>query len=167
MAKALFISRNDLINKTLIGGNVDADKFLQFVEIAQETHIQNYLGTDLYNKIASDIAASTLTGDYQTLVNTYVKPMLIHYATSEYLNFGAYTIGNGGIFKHSSENSEVVSANEVAMLADKALQYAKSYTDRFLSHMQYVASTKYPEYYTNSNDDVSPDRDENFTNWNI
>lgn len=165
MAKALLISRNDLINKTLIGGNVDADKFLQFVEIAQETHIQNYLGTDLYNKITGDITTSSLTGDYQTLVTNYVKPMLIHYATSEYLNFGAYTIGNGGIFKHSSENSETATAGEISMLADKALQYAKSYTDRFLAHMQYEASTKYPEYYTNSNDDVSPTKDENFTNW--
>jgi len=100
MAKALFISRNDLVNKTSLGGNVDADKFLQFVEFAQETHIQNYLGTDLYNKIASDIAASTLSGVYQTLVTNYVKPMLIHYAMAEYLPIASFTIGNGGVFKH-------------------------------------------------------------------
>jgi len=76
MAKALFINRNDLVNKTPLGGNVDADKFLQFVEIAQETHIQNYLGTKLYDKISADIVAGTLAGDYADLVTNYVKPML-------------------------------------------------------------------------------------------
>lgn len=162
--KALFISRNDLVNKTSLGGNVDADKFLQFVEFAQETHIQNYLGTDLYNKIAADIAASSLSGDYQTLVTNYVKPMLIHYAMAEYLPFASFTIGNGGVFKHQSENSQVASKDDLAYLAGKELAMAKNYTERFISYMQYNG-TKFPEYYTNSNEDISPSKEENFTSW--
>ena len=165
MSKALFVSRNDIVNKTALGGNVDADKFLQFVEIAQETHIQNYLGTDLYNKIASDISSSSLSGDYATLVTDYVKPMLIHFAMSEYLPFAAYTIGNGGIYKHTSENSQAATKDEVDFMANKERQIAKSYTERFVSYMQYNASTKFPEYYTNSNDDVDPLKNENFSSW--
>ena len=49
--KALFITTNDLRRKSIIGGAVDADKFIQFVEVAQDIHIQNYLGTKLYEKI--------------------------------------------------------------------------------------------------------------------
>lgn len=165
MSKALFVSRNDIVNKTALGGNVDADKFLQFVEIAQETHIQNYLGTDLYNKIASDISSSSLSGDYATLVTDYVKPMLIHFAMSEYLPFAAYTIGNGGIYKHTSENSQAATKEEVDFMANKERQIAKSYTERFVKYMQYNASTKFPEYYTNSNDDIDPLKNENFSSW--
>ena len=51
MAKVLFISRNDLVKNTIIDGNVQADKLMHFIEIAQTIHIQNYLGTDLYNKL--------------------------------------------------------------------------------------------------------------------
>ena len=53
--KALFITTNDLRRKSIIGGAVDADKFIQFVEVAQDIHIQNYLGTKLYEKIEKRI----------------------------------------------------------------------------------------------------------------
>lgn len=85
MATALFIKRQDLVRNSILDGNVDTDKFIQYIKIAQEIHIRNYLGTDLYNKISTDILAGTLTGDYLELVNTYVQPMLIHYAMVDYL----------------------------------------------------------------------------------
>jgi len=54
MAKALFIKRSDLVKNTSLNSNVDTDKFIQFIDLAQEIHIQNYLGTDLYNKISAE-----------------------------------------------------------------------------------------------------------------
>ena len=51
MAKVLFIKRDDIVRNSVLSGNVDSDKFLQFIEIAQEIHIQNYLGTKLYDKL--------------------------------------------------------------------------------------------------------------------
>ena len=47
MSKVLFIRRDDIVRNSVLSGNVDSDKFLQFIEIAQEIHIQNYLGTKL------------------------------------------------------------------------------------------------------------------------
>ncbi len=41
MAIALFIKRSDLVKNTILNGNVDTDKFIQFIKIAQEMHIQN------------------------------------------------------------------------------------------------------------------------------
>ena len=57
MATALFISRTDLVKNTILSGNVDTDKFIQFIKISQEIHIQNYLGTKLYDKISADVIA--------------------------------------------------------------------------------------------------------------
>ena len=51
MAVALFIKREDLVRNSIIDGNVDFDKFIFFIKEAQEMHIHQYLGTDLYNKI--------------------------------------------------------------------------------------------------------------------
>jgi hypothetical protein len=95
MATALFISRTDLVKNTILDGNVDTDKFIQFIKISQQIDIQNYLGTDLYNKISNDIIAGTLSGNYLSLVEDYVQPMLIHYAMMQYLPFAAYQIKNG------------------------------------------------------------------------
>ena len=165
MAQALFINRKDLVKFTAMNGNVDTDSFIQYVKIAQDIHVQNYIGTDLYNKIQSDIIASSLTGDYLSLVTDYIKPMLIHWAMVEYLPFAAYTVSNKGVYKHSSENSENVSKDEVDFLIEKERNTAQYYTERFISYMTFNASTKFPEYYTNSNEDIYPDKDANFEGW--
>ena len=102
MATAIFIKRSDLIKNTALSGTIDTDKFIQFRKIAQELLIQNYLGSDLYDKISADIFSGPLAGDYLALVNDYIQPMLIHYAMVEYLPFAAFQIKNGGIFKHQS-----------------------------------------------------------------
>ena len=53
--KALFISVADLKKKSLIDGNVDSSKIVQYIEVAQDIHIQNYLGGKLYKKLQSSI----------------------------------------------------------------------------------------------------------------
>ena len=166
MAKALFITTADLKKFTVVNGNLDPDKFTQFILVAQETHIQNFLGSDLYEKIEADIIAGTLTGDYATLVSDYLKPMLIQYALLEYLPFAAYTVANKGVFKHTSEASEGVSKTEIDYLVEKTRDIAEHYTERFI---QYICnnSTLFPEYNTNSNGDMYPSTKNNFSGWYI
>ena len=164
MATALFISRTDLVKNTIIDGNVDTDKFIQFIKISQEIHIQNYLGSKLYDKISADIIASSLTGNYLTLVNDYVQPMLIHYAMTDYLPFAAYQVKNGGVFKHTSENSESVSKGEVDYLVQKERDFAEYYTRRFVDYICNY-SNLFPEYNNNTNSDVYPDKNTNSSNW--
>ena len=85
MATALLVTTDDLKNNTIIDGNVDTAKFIQFMRIAQEVHIQNYLGTSLYRAIQAKIIAGTLTGDYLDLVNNYLKDMVIYFAMVDYV----------------------------------------------------------------------------------
>lgn len=164
MATALFITRTDLVKNTILDGNVDTDKFIQFIKIAQEIHIQNYLGTDLYNKISADILASNLSGAYLTLVNSYVQPMLIHYAMADYLPFAAYQVKNGGVFKHTSENAESVEKNEIDYLVNKERDFAEYYTRRLIDYITFNISS-FPEYNTNNNEDIYPDKDALFHGW--
>ena len=164
MATALFIKPIDIKRNTIIDGNVDVDKFIQFIKIAQQIHVRNYLGSDLYNRISDDIIADTLTGDYLSLVNTYIQPMLIHFAMVDYLPFAAYQVKNGGVFKHSSENSETVSKNEVDYLVNKEREFAEYYTRRFIDYMTFNQAS-FPEYNSNTNEDISPDKDSLFNGW--
>jgi len=166
MAEALLITRNDIVKYTALNGNVDTDKFIQFIKIAQDIHIQNYLGTKLFQKIQADIIANTLAGNYLTLVNTYVKPMLIHWGMVEYLPFAAYTIANKGVYKHSSENAQNVDKNEVDYLLEKERSIAQHYTQRFIDYMSFNQPL-FPEYRSNKNSDVFPDSMNNYTSWYI
>jgi len=165
-ATVLFINRNDLVKQTIIDGNVQADRLMHFVEIAQEIHVQNYLGTDLYNKIADMITNDIIAGTvYETLLVNHVQKMLIHYAMVDFLPFAAYQVKNGGIFKHVSENAETVDKNEVDYLVEKERTLAEYYTRRFIQFMDFNQNS-YPEYTSNTNDDIYPDRDEpTFQGW--
>ena len=80
MAEAILITRKDVVKFTAMNGAVDTDKFIQYIKIAQDVHVQNYLGTDLLESIQAKIIAGTLTGDYLSLVTDYVKPLLCHWA---------------------------------------------------------------------------------------
>lgn len=159
MAKALLITRKDVIKFTAMSGGIDTDKFIQFVSIAQDKHIENYLGTDLLEAIQTKITGSTLTGDYLTLVNEYCKPALIHWTMVEFLPYSSYTIAQKGVFKHSSENADTASRDEIDYLLEKERNTAQYYTERLIEYLSFNASSKFPEYYTNTNEDVSPDKD--------
>jgi hypothetical protein len=161
MATILFITPNDLKQNTILNGNVDTDLFIQFIKIAQQMHVQNYLGTKLYNKITELIDTNTLTGNYLDLVNDYVQPMLIHYAMVDYLPFANYQIRNGGVFKHRTDNSESTTKEELDILVQKHRTFGDFYAKRFVDYMAISASANFPEYWTNSNDDMYPDQKPN------
>jgi hypothetical protein len=166
MAEALLITRDDLVRFTATNGNMDTDTFIQWIKVAQDIHIQQYTGTELLDKIKTDIVNNTLANPYLDLVETYLKPMLIHWAMVEFLPFQAYTIANKGIFKHSSETASNVDKNEVDFLIEKQRYLAQNYTERFIQYMAFSGNT-FPEYYTNSNSDIYPNSDSNYMGWVI
>lgn len=163
--KALFVTIKDIKQKSIIGGTVDPEKIVQFVEVAQDTHIQNYLGGKLYNKLQELIINDTIddagNADYKTLLETYIKPMLIWYTQADYMPFSAFQISNGGVYRHNSENSQLASMEEINMLTRSALETAEFYTRRFMDYMDFN-SELFPEYTSTANEEMHPDRDVNF-----
>jgi len=146
MAFGLFITRNDIIKNTPLGGAIDADALLPFVRTAQEKYLLNLLGTVLYNKLQDDIEANTtFTGYYQTLISDYVKPTLIWYSCVEYIPFSAITFKSNGAVKHISETSVSPGKNEVDYLLSKALDNAGYYSTRLQDYLL-ANSSNIPEY---------------------
>ena len=164
MAQVLFVSPADVIKRTGINGNVDRDQMIQFIKIAQDIHIQGILGTKLFNKIATDIAADSLSGNYLTLFTTYIQDMVIHYSAIEILPYIHYTVANGGIYVKGAENGESVTKQDLDYLVQKERDIAEHYSRRFVDHMAFYSSL-YPEYNTSSNDDMYPSKNQNFNGW--
>lgn len=161
----LFITPTDLKANTILNGNVDTDMFIQFIKIAQQMHVQNYLGTQLYDVITNKINTNTLDGDYLNLVTDYLQPMLIHFSMTYYLPFANFKITNGGVFKYKSDSSDSVSGEELELLVQKHRTFADFYAKRFVDYMVIYASAKFPTYWTNSNSDMYPDQNPNPIGW--
>ena len=76
----LYISSTRLKKDSAIGGSVSDDLIMPYILLAQDMHILPILGTDLDTKLKSDIQDGTLTGDYKTLVETYLQPALVQFS---------------------------------------------------------------------------------------
>ena len=102
----LFISATKLKKDTALSGSVDDNMIHPYVLNAQTKEIFPYLGTDLYNKLQSDITGSSLSGNYQTLVENYIQDALVHWTLYECIPFLGYKIMNKNIVRKTSETSE-------------------------------------------------------------
>ena len=76
----------------------------------------------------------------------------------EFLPYSNYTIANKGVFKHTSENSEAVTKEEIDFILEKERDTAEYYVNRLVEYLSFNAGSMFPEYYTNNNEDVYPDK---------
>lgn len=131
MAELLFITPQEMTSSTILSGNTDTDKYLFCILNTQLTTIEPLLGTNLYDKIKTDIENNTLTGLYSELYVDFIKPITKNEALAQYIEIASYMVDNGGIFKHTGENLEVVDKQEVQFLAGKYKALAQMYVMRF------------------------------------
>ena len=132
MAVKLFISPAQVKQTTVMGGNVDVDNFLFAIESTQITIIEPLVGTELFSKMIDDLTFPiTYTGLYLELYEKFIFPITKFESTAQYINFAQYKLTNGGLFKHSPADAEVVSREEVNGLADYYHNNAQVYIKRF------------------------------------
>lgn len=151
MALKLFITPQELAQKTVIGGNVDIDNYNFSIENTMLSVIEPLLGTELYDKISADWNADTLAGDYLTLFTEFVQPITKYQSAAEYIEVANYKSTNKGILKTSSDNSEIVDKEEIIYLSQKYRGLAQMYVQRF---EKWIGLNIIPEYKT-SQDDVN------------
>jgi len=131
MAEFLFITPEEITTTTILGGNVDVDKYLFTIANTQITVIEPLLGSELYDKVKLEAENDTLAGDYLTLYNEFVKPITKNQALAEYIEVSSFMIANGGAFKHSPDNAELMDKDDIMLLSQKYSAIADMYVLRF------------------------------------
>lgn len=167
MATILFINRTDLVRNSIIDGNLDSSKLLQHIKIAQEIDVQEIIGTNMYDGLTDAIVNGIDLPEnarWKTILDQFIVPMLIWFGQANFYPFAAYSIANGGVYKHQSENSQSVDKSEIDFLVEKARTNAEWYSRRFIDFMNYNQAD-YPEYNNNKNDDIYPSHDSLFNGW--
>jgi len=159
MAEILFISPQELSNTTILSGNVDIDKYTFCIANVQVTTIEPLLGSELYEKIITDLEADTLADLYLELFEKYIKPITKHYSVGQYIEIASYILDNGGLYKHTGENIEVVDKQEAQFLSNKYNAMAQMYVQRF---EKWICKNTIPEYKT-IQDDVNAMKDVKLT----
>ena len=166
MAYVLFISEEKLKDSTAINLNVDVNLLLPYVRQAQKLYVETKLGTDLTEKLKSEIIAGTLAGAYKTLVDDYIGDMLPNWAFYHAIPFLRFKIENGNIYSKTSETGTPLSTEEAQHLREEVRNTAEYYTERLIEYVKNNLSS-FPEYSTNTGADVNPDDNAYYNGMNL
>lgn len=146
------ITSQEIKNNTPMGGNVDSDKFMNFIDDVQVMVVENVLGTKLFNKIVTDFNSSSLAGLYLQMFDDYIKPVIWHSVFAEYVKIGSIIVGNGGMYKHVAQDAEVASIEDINYVAKNAQSKADTYIDRLIRFLC-DQEANIPEYTSNQDND--------------
>lgn len=158
MQNTLIISEGKLKAFTDINNVLDVDLIKSTIREAQIIHITRLLGQKLYDRIITDINNDTLSGVYKTLVDDYVQDALIYWAYYESLESIYLRPRNNGLLQpQGGDNALSVDVN----LYDKKRQSVKNKAEYFSERLvDYLAfnDEKFPEYGTETNEEIYPDQ---------
>lgn len=149
MSRVLFIGTFRLKKQTPIQQNVDDDLLNNYIFRAQETHIHQYLGTDLYNSLKNKVVNNTLTGDYKTLMDDYITPCLIEWAFYEVMPFISLKITNKTIGRGNADYLAEGDLNDLKYLRQTVRDIADFYGNRLMGYLK-ERSNLFPEFQSNS-----------------
>ena len=162
----LFISEDKLKESTAINMNVSTELLLPYLRQAQKIYVEPKIGTDLSDKLKSEITAGTLAGAYKTLVDDYIGDMLPNWAFYHAIPFLRFKVENGNIYSKVSETGTALSTEEAQHLREEVRNTSEYYTERLIEYITNNTSS-FPEYSTNSGADVSPDRNAYYAGMNL
>jgi hypothetical protein len=130
MIKVNLINKDMLIACTNISSNVDESKISPVVEAVQRLYLRPILGNNLYDAVLTHEKAyiDSISTDpqvlvpvpapYSTLLEGYIYDFLINRVAAELVMFLSVTTANGGVFRHSSENGNEATSDELHNIID-------------------------------------------------
>ena len=152
----LYISATRLKKDTAIGGSVDDNIIMPYILLAQDMNILPVIGTDLDNKLKSDIQGGTLTGAYQTLVEDYIQVALVQFSFTQLVPYLRLRfVNNAVVVMGATEQSSSATYEDLKPLMDTAENAGEFYRQRLIDYLRNNSSS-FPEYSSNTGADLDP-----------
>jgi len=152
----LFANTEYLKRITQIGGVVDDAWIAPAMIIAQDKYVQVYLGTRLYEKLKTDIRDSTLTGDYETLMDEHVRKVTAWWTCVELIPNLSVQIDNAGLIQRQPSNGAPASSQQTSHEQNRCRSTAQFYTQQMYRYLCNNSSL-FPEYSQSNPGDILPE----------
>jgi hypothetical protein len=118
------ISINTLKQEYLIDDNIDDKYLLSIIKKGQDFIITPLLGLTKYNQLISDINNDSVNQADNTLIKTYIQPVLAYYVMSESVYATAYKFKNNPDYQNSQNADRY---NELVKISKKYLIDSQHY----------------------------------------
>lgn len=162
----LYISPSILKRDTALGSTVDDNLLQPYIRIAQDRWILPALGTQLDNKLKSDVVAGTVTGVYETLLEDYIQPALVQLAFSEVAYVVRMRFANNTVTIGNSEQGTSASMQDIRKVVEQSNEIGMFYRERMIDYLQFNSGS-FPEYTSNTGADLSPSKRNYFQGLNV
>jgi len=153
MALILLIGEQYLKDFTPVSNNLDIEQVKPHIEYAQDSYVQDMLGTNFYLDIQGKYASQSLT-TYEEQLVLLIKPGLAYRATEMSIPFLNTQIRNKGLNLMNSENALQAEVDRMRYLREETRNRAEFYEERVVKYLC-NNSTQFP-LYNLSNDDIEP-----------
>lgn len=156
MERVLLTTAKRIKQNTPVQENVDDDILVPYIYKAQEIHIQQVLGTNLYDRILKDVKTSSISNEYKNLLDKYIIPCLIEWSFYESLPFISMRISNKSVGRGTGDFFSESDLDDLKYLRNASRDMAEFYSERLIGHLK-ENSNLYKEYTTNSGlDEMRP-----------
>lgn len=156
-----FITIEEL-KQTTFNANLDNEYIAPALEEAQSIFLREIIGDLLYNSITNKIDEETLSGNYLTLVNQYIKPYLTYKVQSVIVIPLNNKTRNAGIINQYDQGFNTPTMKDVAYLAEHYDSRAEFYANRLTTYLQKNAAD-FPEYGYSDDNITQPTDSQNVT----
>tara|TARA_R110002012_G_scaffold300021_1_gene499486 strand:+ start:881 stop:1453 length:573 start_codon:yes stop_codon:yes gene_type:complete len=154
VTNVLLISATTLKNTTTISESVDDANIYPITMLAQDKYILPVLGTDLFEKLKTEVAG-TPAGNYLILLRDYVSKCLCWYTYAELLPHLKYRVVNHSVVSMNNEQGTTATFDDLKPLISQAIDMAQFYRERMIDYLSNNSSL-FVEFSSNTGADMSP-----------
>jgi len=136
MTDTFLISEAKIREYTDVNDSLDTAFIKNAIRTAQDIYLQRIIGTVLYNKLQADVDASTLTGEYKTLVDDYIQDFLLYATYWESLEAIYIRPKNNGLLNATGgENSQSVGRDLYEVKRQSTQNKLQYYSERLTAYI--------------------------------
>jgi len=154
----LIIPIEQITATSMLDLNINLDKLIYAVVNSQKLYLEPLIGSAMVRKLQE----TNLTFEYDLLLDRFLNDALINWGISECIQGLAYSVAQGGIYRHDASDSELPDAKEIATIRQNYLSKGDEFGRRLIDFLNKNKSY-YPEYSQNSGDGLNSSKRQLFT----
>lgn len=145
-SRILFIDEAYLKSTTPIFDNVDPKMLISAIQVSQDKHMNQILGSGVYSELKDQIANNTLTTLNTKILEEYCQPVVAWFAVVEAIPNISMHIMNKSVEIKKSENSDAATKEDLIFLMQNYEATAMFYAKQLITYIR-RNNVDYPLYF--------------------
>jgi hypothetical protein len=157
----LLISFNTLTEISEVPSSLDPNLVRPLIKEVQEMRVEPLIGSKLFEKLKQDINDDALAGAYITLIEDFIRPVIVYGVLTDLPVKMGFRPTNAGFLAKTAEASSINSNSDLKTISDYYQARREFYANRLTDHLC-VHHADYPEYKTESEADEKRPKNSTF-----